>query len=467
MPTPLSPTKLMKCDGCQAVLPIGTAKPGQKCRCGRCGKVLIVPGGRAKRSQPVAQPQPLGFNCLLCNTRITVQTSDVGRKARCPDCGRVNVVPQPPKPKPKQTPAAMHGQQYELWDAGKAPDNAELLAKQPKFFPVYCRVCNTLMHAQASQVGSLLSCPDCGGQTKVPAPPIERERAKVIVEDGEEYQLDEAQSLPERPDYVPFEVRQMEERQQYEKKLEEREYEDVTLPSNPLIEGVWSMLGRTPLPGSIFALSFGLLLEAWFLANAMANVKGLALMVVLLAYGTTSVFGMLILLGASAMWLAVLKESAEGNNKLYDPPGLMFLDWVGGSFYVVFSTAVAIAPGMLAWRFVPNLPPWAGPVAAAASWLTLFPVVLLSQLENGSPLEIFSPRLGGSLLKCPGPWMLFYFESVLILGGCAGAVLGLQLTSPWLVVVSVGLIALTSFLYFRLLGRLAWWIAELMPAEEG
>ena len=135
MPTPLSPTKLMKCDGCQAVLPIGDAKAGQKCRCGQCGKVLVVPGGRGKRAQ-AAQSKPLGFNCLLCDSRITVRVSDAGRKARCTDCGRINIVPKPPKPKPKQTPAAMHGQQEERWDVDQAPDNAELLARQPKFFPV-------------------------------------------------------------------------------------------------------------------------------------------------------------------------------------------------------------------------------------------------------------------------------------------------------------------------------------------
>lgn len=376
------------------------------------------------------------------------------------------MVPQPPQPKPKQTPAAMHGEQYEMWDAGEAPDNAELLAKQPKFFPVYCQVCNTLMHAQPNQVGSQLTCPDCGGSTRVRQPPVEKEKGSALVQDGEEYQLDESEQLPERPDYVPYQIRQMEERNEYEAKLEERPYEDNALPPNPLIEGVWSMLGRTPLPASIFAFSFALLLEAWFLSNAMANVDGMALMIVLVAYGTTAVFGFLILLGVSAMWLAVLKESSEGNNKLYDPPGMMFLDWVGESFYVVFATAIAIAPGMLVWRFVPNLPEWAGPAAALVSWMALFPMFLLSQLQNGTPLEFFSPRLGSSIGKCPGPWLLFYAESVLVVGGCVGAVIGLQMTSPWLVVVSVLLVSLASFLYFRLLGRLAWWLAERTPAED-
>jgi len=51
-------------------------------------------------------------------------------------------------------------------------------------------------------------------------------------------------------------------------------------------------------------------------------------------------------------------------------------------------------------------------------------------------------------------------------GSCAAAIVGLQRVSPALIVVSVSLVSLASFLYFRLLGRLAWWLAESMPAEE-
>ena len=96
------------------------------------------------------------------------------------------------------------------------------------------------------------------------------------------------------------------------------------MPKNPLISGVHKMLLRSPLPEATFVLAFMLALEIWFIANAMANVGGMMLALVLVSYATTAVFGLLSLLAASAFWLAVLKESSEGNDRLYNPPGPVF-----------------------------------------------------------------------------------------------------------------------------------------------
>jgi len=474
MSMPLSPTRFLTCDGCGAVLPLGETRPGQKCRCGRCGKILIVPAEEPEEDfsyspQPDPDPVPtsVGFYCRVCDTRLSARTADVGKRAKCPDCGALTVVPPPPKNRPKKPPRAMHGQQYGLWGVDEAPLPAELAARQPKYFPMYCRVCNTRMHAQDKQVGTMLTCPDCGAKTVAPPPPVERPKPSVLAPEGTEYQLDETHVLPERPTYVPHKVRQFTEQQQREEQLRQEYYERPELPRIPLLEGVQRMLCRSPLPQWIFAFAFALALEVWFIATAMSEVPmGKAMMILLVAWGTTTVFGVLTLMAASASWLAVLKESSEGNDRLYNPPGPIFVDWVGECFYVVFATSMAVAPGMLAWRFIPQLPWWLGPGLAAASWLLLFPVFLLSQLKNGSPMEFFSPKLAGTWLKCPGPWLLFYAESVVLWGGCGAAIVGLQILSPALVVVSVLLASATSFLYFRLLGRLGWWLAESLPVEE-
>ena len=471
MSTPLSPTKLFQCDACGATLPLDATQIGKKCRCGRCGKILVVPGFEAEEDFSAAPradsvPETVGFYCRVCDTRLVAHTKDVGKQAKCPDCGAKNVVPPPPKTRPKRPPRAMHGEQYGVWGVDEAPLPSEMSSRQPKFYPVYCRVCDTLMQAHAKQVGTNLTCPDCGAKTVAPPPPREIARPSVLVPEGEEYQLDETHVPPERPVYVPHKVRELTELERREEQLRQELQERPELPKVPLLEGVMRMLCRSPLPQCIFVLAFALALEVWFIANAMANVTGMALMIVLVAYGTTVFFGSLSLMAASAYWLAVLKESSEGNDRLHEPPGPVFVDWAGEFFYVVFAGSFAAAPGLLAWRFIPNLPWWAGPAAAAAGWLLLFPLFLLSQLTNGSSLEIFSPKLAGTLFKCPGPWFLFYAESIVLVGGCAAAIVGLQLLSPALIVVSVLVASTGSFLYFRLLGRLAWWLAELMPAEE-
>ena len=465
MATPLSPTKLLDCGRCGASLPLGNLQPGQKCRCGKCGQILVVPGGQQKTPSQAEPLPPIGFNCTLCDTRLSAPAKHTGRKVRCPDCGRANTVPPPPKPTAPKIPEAMFGEQYGLWGVDEAPSNEELVALQPQFFPVYCRVCNQMMQARHEQAGGAITCPECGAETRVPPPPQEKHEASVLVPEGAEYQLDESEVPPERPSYVPFQVKQLEEKEQREQEQQERIYENRELPQLPLLQGVMGMLFRSPLPALVFVLAFALALESWFIANAMANVQGMALMVVLVAYGTTAVMGLFIVLGASAGWLAVLKESSEGNDKLYDPPGLMFLEWAGEGFFVVFSSALAVAPGMLLWHFIPGLPTWIGVAAAAGGWFLLFPVLLLSQLQNGSPLEVFSPQVFGSLFRCLGPWAYFYVEALLAIGGIGAAVASLQMLSSLFLPVSVGLISFGTFLYFRLLGRLAWWLAERLPAD--
>ncbi len=477
MSMPLSPTKLLTCDGCGAVLPLGGTRPGGKCRCGRCGKILIVPLEEPEEDfsypsrpepEPEFEPTPksVGFHCRVCDTHLSARTADVGKRAKCPDCGVLTVVPPPPKVRRKKPPRAMHGQQYGLWGVDEAPSPSELAARQPKYYPVFCRVCDTLMHAQAKQAGAKLTCPDCGAKTVAPPPPVEKPKPSVLAPDGTEYQLDETQETPDRPTFVPYQVRRLAEQEQREEQQLQEYYERPELPYMPLLQGVSRMLRRSPLPQCIFALAFALALEVWFIANAMANVQGMALMIVLVAYATTAFFGALSFMAASAAWLAVLKESSEGNDRLYEPPSMIFVDWAAECFYVLFASAMALAPGMLAWKFIPALPLELGPLLAAASWLLLFPVFLLSQLENGLSLEFFSPKLAGTLLKRPGQWLLFYAESVVLLGGCTAAIIGLQILSPVLVVVSVLLASVASFLYFRLLGRLGWWLAESLAVEE-
>ena len=360
----------------------------------------------------------------------------------------------------------MHGQQYALWEVDEAPLPSELAAKQPKFFPVYCKLCNTLMHGRPEQVGKKLKCPDCGTKTLIEAPKEENHSDSIQVPDGEEYQLDEAQELPERPSYVPYKVQQLSEFEQKEERLKQEYRDRQEIPAIPLIQGVHRMLLRSPLPESIFALAFFFALEYWFIENARANVTGLELIFVLGGYAISSFVGLIILIGASAYWLAVLKESSEGNDRLYAPPGPVFLDWAGECFFLVFAAAMSQAPGLLLWRFVPNLPDWAGPAAVSFCVVVIFPVFLLSQLENGSPFEFVSLKVVKTLFRNPFAWLLFFSETILLLAGSGAAIVALYLYSTWTLALSVTLAAAASFLYFRLLGRLAWWLSELQAVGE-
>ena len=140
MSMPSSPTRLFVCDQCGATLPVEPEHAGKKCRCGKCGKVMLVPGDASDEpAEPT--PQYVAFNCILCDTRLSARVEDVGLKAKCPDCGKLTKVPPPPKPRPKRIPKSMHGQQYGLWGVDEAPLPKEIAeATRARYIEAYERI---------------------------------------------------------------------------------------------------------------------------------------------------------------------------------------------------------------------------------------------------------------------------------------------------------------------------------------
>ncbi len=468
MSTPLSPTKLFQCDGCGATLPLDATQIGKKCRCGQCGKILVVPGfepeeefSAAPQAAPV--PETVGFYCRVCDTRLVAHTKDVGKNAKCPDCGAKNVVPPPPKTRPKRPPRAMHGEQYGLWGVDEAPLPSELSARQPKFYPVYCRVCDTLMQAHVKLVGTNLTCPDCGAKTAVPPPPLEITRPSVLVPEGEEYQLDAESLPPPWPVTAPTStVTSAPQPTLREELIEQYGWfgDRPKLPRVPLVTGVFRMLLRAPVYAWWLGISF-FGTGAFLLGQAIeSNLDGYGAIMAVFLLAAVCIVGTLLFGAVSALCCSILKDSSEGLDKLYGAPTTSVIDWFGDAFYLALAIAVSLIPGGTVGALLHR-----GPEGMVAGSLVFFPIFLLSMLESGSPVIIFSPRLLSSLVRRPAPWLLFYLETGLIAAGCvlAGMITSIDSVPAWL---APPLLLATVLVYFRLLGRLAWWLAELMPAEE-
>ena len=169
------------------------------------------------------------------------------------------------------------------------------------------------------------------------------------------------------------------------------------------------------------------------------------------------------LMSAAPLFMAVTTQSTDGNDELYDPPSWIALDFAEAAF-LLLAAAVSALPAWLAMKGASGLPDEGQWAIGAGVWLLVFPFVVLSALEQGAPLAIFSPRLAGSQVRCFVPWLAFYIASTAVIAGVGW--LALYLASrgsliamapiPWL---AVGLI----FVYMRMLGRLGWWIADVMP----
>jgi hypothetical protein len=175
---------------------------------------------------------------------------------------------------------------------------------------------------------------------------------------------------------------------------------------------------------------------------------------------------------ASCYGLTILRDTSYGADNV-EWPSLLTLDALGDLGYVVTSLFFAVLPG---WGVATlgQSPSEETLVVMVVSALLLFPVFLLSTLETNSPIQPYSLPVWQSVVRAQSAWILFYLlsfvlafvagplaielsfvaiedfggSSGILAGAGAGAVLGVA----WMV-------------YFRLLGRLAWYCAN-RPLRE-
>ena len=454
MAVPLSPTRLIVCDGCQATFPFDPNLAGKKCRCDRCGQVLTMP--RQVEKQAPQTVRQFSFACRLCETRMVANVKQVGKKARCPDCGVVTRIPEPPPvPKPK-IPDAMHGQQYGVWGVDEAPSPEELKAMQPEFFPVYCRVCDTLMHAMTHQIGKELTCPDCGAKTLVGKPKAKKTKESPLVPDGDEYQLDELTAPSSRPVPVPLAVREGETRQSYRDVIQKEYGERAKMPAFPILQGVHRMLYRKPIPAWWLLLSISSLLMAGLLSMA-TNLSIFAVISLALAAIVSAVY----FAGFSTICCSILTESAEGNDRMFHPPSFVFSDWFAESAYMGMALAISLVPGWGVGSFVDQ-----PVVGLLIGFFLCFPITLLSSLEVGSPMAVVSAKLLSTLLRSPGKWLLFYIITGLVISASFLACTRIAGATEYAVIAIIPLGVGSIFLYFRILGRFAWWLTASSPVNR-
>ncbi|HBT76419.1 MAG TPA: hypothetical protein DEB39_05720 [Planctomycetaceae bacterium] len=113
------------------------------------------------------------FPCPVCRAMLAAEPTMVGKEIECPDCGTNVVVPIEivkvpdthqtarraiPPSLPSHVPSVgVYGVQDD-----SVPSDPALSRKS---FPVWCRLCGTIMYATEDQIGAMLVCPDCNTRT--------------------------------------------------------------------------------------------------------------------------------------------------------------------------------------------------------------------------------------------------------------------------------------------------------------
>ena len=184
-----------RCVRCQHPLKIDVEAVGKKLHCPVCYFELTVPTeSTIKPADPsqlyATDDKPVdvremrhrrefaSLRCNVCSTIIAVRKEDAGEETVCPDCGTTMIVPSEIA---AQVDAAMNVTLDKIVFGSDADaltntytirgGNSGPSENWTGLFPVYCKLCHTLMYASEEQVGKEMTCPDCYTQTVVPPKP--------------------------------------------------------------------------------------------------------------------------------------------------------------------------------------------------------------------------------------------------------------------------------------------------------
>lgn len=436
-----------------------------------------------------SQPQPthLPVVCPLCRTRMYARPDQVGGRLTCPDCGTICPVlpPAPPAAAPKRADPGEYGMRKagtfgdpnavrttparekdtippDMGQRSRGPGesappkgSAPSSRKQPVLILVVCPLCHTRMHPPMSARGKRIRCPDCGTAVTVPTK-VEAPKS-ATAPDLVQGQYDMGAAPEASSPSVDMLIRS------------QSVPPSPVLPEPPrwsMFSGVfffpWQREARLRwlyITAGLLVANGVTLLAAGGAEVSFGGIVGAA------ALGVVVLFALLwSALLASACLLSVIRETAAGIDVIEEWPDIDWREWFWPFLYTVQVLGVTSALAYAVYWVLGQ----AGATEATASAvggllvILLFPVVLLSVIENGSALAFYSLPVLRSLWRLPHYWLLFHLETQALTWGWL--LLGWAATGPLAaatVLLSAPYTAAIILIYARLLGRMAWHVGDL------
>lgn len=214
-----------RCIRCQHAVKAPESRIGQKMYCPVCFYQLTVPSESTVRKVDPSQlyaadEKPIDVRdmddrrrqvslcCKICHTNIAVTREQVGQEIECPECGTKIVVPAEIEQKVN---AALEDRLDRIMlglgetsgkDVYGVHDGLGGRAEEDwsKRFPVYCKLCGTMMYASEDQIGQEIECPDCETKTLVPPRPkrsAQEAKETLQFEGGSTFGLSGDDQLPD------------------------------------------------------------------------------------------------------------------------------------------------------------------------------------------------------------------------------------------------------------------------------
>ena len=372
-------------------------------------------------------------------------------------------------------------------------------------FSLACQICGTRLDVNDSLIGKKVKCPDCHSPIAVRTPSPDKRRAPFHTSesnaDDDDFglgNLPATESLPSQYSSIASDlvakaeseviqnapvastvVRDpvLDSMQRAKESLDEAdEQERPTLPNAPLFTGVIKFLldpitiARLLVLSVVCFIVLGAAQAAIETADEGPQSQFMSVLWRMFAIPTAAMF----LANLSVSLLGILQDTANGKDKIESWPDINFLDWLGDAFYVFSAMFVAVFPACAAAKLLDLVGAPAGMfwfvtiIGIALGVTVVFPFVLVSMLESGSPLSIVSTPIRRSLRLASGSWIVFTVLSAVLVGAAlgVGAARGFWPNSTIMNFLFAFLLIVVFALYFRLLGRLTWCCDEAVLAED-
>lgn len=204
------------------------------------------------------------------------------------------------------------------------------------------------------------------------------------------------------------------------------------------------------------SLSVGLIIASYMWLFLWGPAARVGLAAVRALGPSTGLFTVFVLSYATIMCLTIVHETAAGSKKIEDWPGFDWQEWAWTYLGLVVLMMQSALAGLLAKIFPPH-----SSLAMVGFTMIAFPVVVLSSMESQAMVAPYSRDIWRSLWTNARDWLTFFvLTEALILGWCYGMMQGLAI-NPWgSVLATAPALAAIILIYARLLGRLAWCIAN-------
>ncbi|MBN2578461.1 MAG: hypothetical protein JXB10_05670 [Pirellulales bacterium] len=360
-------------------------------------------------------------------------------------------------------------------------------AELPETVEIACPRCKVRIAVPRTSAGTSRQCPECrtdflitqkmlGLPRKIDPANVSEDDLQIDLDsspdDGDEYAL--AAPPPSPPEEAAFGHREDEDAESSdavrpEEDLEDQEPTPATwAPTTPpnwglFVSGLGSFLGNGGIWMRGIPLGFSFFSALWlvgyglFLGRAPAagfmSFGAWAGSLILCCFG--GIIGLMTLASAAAFAVAVVRDTAEGLDVVESWPSGFIVDWGQELLYVGAALLWGLVPGGIASVLLPQ--GWRA-VAYGFGEAVFFPLLLLAAVDAVTPALPSSTAVWQSPFRRPSVWLMFYALTIPLAIVIAGICLAAFITANFIFCLAAAAVFIFGWmLYFRLLGRLAWY----------